>query len=135
MKRLIHASAASWSPLLVALVLAARISSAQGTAHPSATRPSDTVTADGASGDPVAHMVPGLFRGLTLTDAQKKSSDSVLAYYQWQVAKVNGMNQRLKRLALRHQEVDDLRLILTPEQEPTFDKNREEIRAKAMAPQ
>jgi hypothetical protein len=120
---------------LVAFLATASFASAQASAGGGGTRPSDTATSEAASSDPVARLMPGLFHDLTLTDGQKKSADSILAVYQWRVAKVTGMGPRLQRLDLRHKEVDDLRTILTPAQQPTFDKNREAIRARAMAPQ
>lgn len=122
----------SW---LIALMAAAPLAAAQGSTGAEHIRPSDTATSEAAGGDPVARIMPGLFHDLTLTDVQKKSADSILAVYQWRVAKVTGMGPRLQRLDLRHTEVDDLRTILTPAQQPTFDKNREAIRARAMAPQ
>jgi len=120
---------------LIALMTTASLASAQSPTGAAGTRPSDTATSEAAGGDPVARMMPGLFHDITLTDVQKKSADSILAAYQWKVAKITGMGPRLQRLDLRHKEVDDLRTILTPAQQPTFDKNREAIRARAMAPQ
>jgi hypothetical protein len=113
----------------------APLASAQGSTGAAGTRSNDTATSEAAGGDPVGRMMPGLFHDVTLTDAQKKSADSILAAHQWKVAKITGMSPRLRRLDLRHKEVDDLRTILTPAQQPTFDKNREGIRARAMAPQ
>jgi hypothetical protein len=75
-------------------------------------------------------MMEALFNGITLTDSQKKTADSIHAAYQWQIAKVVGTTPWIKRRDLRQKEVADLRGLLAPAQQPAFDKNLDAIRAR-----
>jgi Spy/CpxP family protein refolding chaperone len=77
-------------------------------------------------------MMAALFNGITLTDAQKKTSDSIHAAYQWQIAKVTGTTPWITRRDLRQKEMADLRGVLAPAQQPAFDKNLDAIRARMM---
>ena len=77
-------------------------------------------------------MMEALFNGITLTDVQKKSADSIHAAYQWQIAKVTGTTPWITRRDLRQKEMADLRAVLTPAQQPAFDKNLDAIRARMM---
>jgi hypothetical protein len=79
-----------------------------------------------------AQMMEALFNGITLTDAQKKTADSIHAAYQWQIAKVVGTTPWITRRNLRQKEVADLRGLLAPAQQPAFDKNLDAIRARMM---
>jgi hypothetical protein len=77
-------------------------------------------------------MMEALFNGITLTDAQKKTADSIHAAYGWQIAKVTGTTPWITRRDLRQKEMADLRGLLTPAQQPAFDKNLDAIRARMM---
>lgn len=79
-----------------------------------------------------ARMMEALFNGITLTDAQKKTADSIHAAYQWQIAKVTGTTPWITRRDLRQKEMADLRGVLAPAQQPAFDKNLDAIRARMM---
>lgn len=93
----------------------------------------DSANSTGRNGDPGARMMTALFRGITLTDTQRKSADSVHAAYQWQIAKVNGTTPWIARRNLRQKEMGDLRAVLTSDQQPAFDRNLDAIRARMMA--
>jgi hypothetical protein len=77
-------------------------------------------------------MMEALFNGITLTDAQKKTADSIHTAYGWQIAKVTGTTPWITRRDLRQKEMADLRGLLTPAQQPAFDKNLDAIRARMM---
>lgn len=90
----------------------------------------DSASSTGRNADPGARMMAALFRGITMTDAQKKSADSIHAAYQWQIAKVSTTTPWLARRALRQKEMGDLRAVLASDQQPTFDKNLDMIRSR-----
>ncbi len=92
----------------------------------------DSGRGGGRGGNPGARMIEALFNGITLTDAQKKTADSIHAAYQWQIAKVNGTTPWITRRDLRQKEMGDLRGLLAPAQQPAFDKNLDAIRARMM---
>jgi Spy/CpxP family protein refolding chaperone len=104
---------------------------AQGT--PGSTAGADSGRGGGRGGNPGARMMEALFNGITLTDAQKKTADSIHAAYQWQIAKVTGTTPWITRRDLRQKEMADLRGVLVPAQQPAFDKNLDAIRARMMA--
>lgn len=70
-----------------------------------------------------------LFNGITLTSQQQAKVDSVEAAYQprmRQLFQAGGMRDsttRAQMATLREQENRDLRAVLTPQQQPIFDKN------------
>ena len=86
----------------------------------------------GGRGGNGERMMEALFNGITLTDAQKKTADSIHAAYGWQIAKVTGTTPWITRRDLRQKEMADLRGLLTPAQQPAFDKNLDAIRARMM---
>jgi hypothetical protein len=116
--------------MFVVTAAAAPAVSAQGT--PGSTAGADSGRGGGRGGNGGARMMEALFNGITLTDAQKKSADSIHAAYQWQIAKVNGTTPWIARRDLRQKEMADLRGMLAPAQQPAFDKNLDAIRARMM---
>jgi Spy/CpxP family protein refolding chaperone len=86
----------------------------------------------GGRGGNGERMMEALFNGITLTDAQKKTADSIHTAYGWQIAKVTGTTPWITRRDLRQKEMADLRGLLTPAQQPAFDKNLDAIRARMM---
>jgi Spy/CpxP family protein refolding chaperone len=70
-----------------------------------------------------------LFNGITLTTQQQAKVDSIEAAYQprmRQLFQSGGMQDsttRAQMATLREQENRDLRAVLTPQQQPIFDKN------------
>lgn len=92
----------------------------------------DSGRGGGRGGNGGERMMGALFNGITLTDAQKKTADSIHAAYQWQIAKVTGTTPWITRRDLRQKEMADLRGLLAPAQQPAFDKNLDAIRARMM---
>ena len=92
----------------------------------------DSGRGGGHGGNNGARMMEALFNGITLTDAQKKTADSIHAAYQWQIAKVTGTTPWITRRDLRQKEMADLRGVLAAAQQPAFDKNLDAIRARMM---
>jgi Spy/CpxP family protein refolding chaperone len=92
----------------------------------------DSGRGGGGRGGNGARMMEALFNGITLTDAQKKTADSIHTAYGWQIAKVTGTTPWITRRDLRQKEMADLRGLLTPAQQPAFDKNLDAIRARMM---
>jgi Spy/CpxP family protein refolding chaperone len=115
--------------MLVVTAAAAPAAFAQGT--PGGAGP-DSGRGGGRGGNSGARMMEVLFNGITMTDAQKKAADSVHAAYQWQISKVTGTTPWITRRDLRQKEMADLRAVLTPAQQPAFDKNLDAIRSRMM---
>ena len=80
-----------------------------------------------------------LLQGVTLTDAQKQSVDSIQAAFR---AKMPAMTPgqpmdstaRAQRMALMQDQYAAVRKVLTPEQQTTFDKNLADMRANMGRP-
>ena len=80
-----------------------------------------------------------LMQGITLTDAQKASVDSIGQVYRAQMPPMQqgtppDSATRAKMMAVRQQQFAAVRAVLTPDQQKTFDKNLEEMRANASKP-
>jgi len=80
-----------------------------------------------------------LMQGITLTDAQKASVDSIGQVYRAQMPPMQqgtppDSATRAKMMAVRQQQYAAVRAVLTPDQQKTFDKNLEEMRANAAKP-
>ena len=85
-------------------------------------------------------MTGMLFKDITLTNAQKTQTDSIMAAYRPQMQALGPMRggegappdsaSMAKRRELMSKEYADLRKVLTPEQQTTFDKNVAEMREK-----
>jgi Spy/CpxP family protein refolding chaperone len=126
------------SACIVAAAAVAPVASAQGTpgsagGNTGSNAGSDSSSPRGRGGNPGARMMEALFQGITMTDVQKKSADSIHAAYQWQIAKVNGTTPWIARRDLRQKEMADLRAVLAPAQQPAFDKNLDALRARMMS--
>ena len=115
--------------MCLATAAAAPAAFAQGTPGSAG---ADSGRGGGRGGNQGARMMEALFNGITMTDAQKKTADSVHAAYQWQISKVTGTTPWITRRDLRQKEMADLRAVLTPAQQPAFDKNLDAIRARMM---
>jgi Spy/CpxP family protein refolding chaperone len=115
--------------MLLATAAAAPSAFAQGTPGSAG---ADSGRGGGRGGNPGARMMEVLFSGITMTDVQKKTADSIHAAYQWQISKVTGTTPWITRRDLRQKEMADLRAVLTPAQQPAFDKNLDAIRSRMM---
>jgi Spy/CpxP family protein refolding chaperone len=84
------------------------------------------------SGGGRGRMVTALFEGITLADAQQKSVDSIRAVYQPQMEQLRGQGpgSRPQMRDLMQKQTADLRSVLTADQQATFDKNRDAMRAR-----
>ena len=79
-------------------------------------------------------MMEVLFKDITLTADQQKKVDSVVAAYRAQMPQMTpgtppSEEDRAKRRELQTKQQADLRALLTTEQQTTFDKNVEAMRA------
>lgn len=80
-----------------------------------------------------------LMQGITLTEKQQASVDSIEAAYRSQMPPMQ-QGQRpdsatmAKMREVRQKEYADVRKVLTPDQQKTFDKNVEDMRAQAARP-
>jgi hypothetical protein len=79
-----------------------------------------------------ARMRAALFEGISLTGTEQKAIDSVWASYQPQVDSLRnqGPNGRRPLRDLHQREFADLRAILSPDQQGTFDTNVQAMRAR-----
>jgi Spy/CpxP family protein refolding chaperone len=86
----------------------------------------------GRKGGGGGQMMTALFQGITLTDVQQKSVDSVKAVYQPQMEQLRGQGpaSRSQMRDLRQRQIADFRSILTSEQQSAFDKNVDAMRAR-----
>ena len=76
-------------------------------------------------------MMAAMFEGITLSDVQKKSVDSIRTSYQPQMAQLRSQlpGSRPQMHDLMQKETADFRNVLTPDQQTTFDKNVAAMRA------
>ena len=86
--------------------------------------------AGGPGGGRGGRGMQALFEGITLTDAQKKSIDSIQTAFQ---AKREAAAPEDRR-ALMQQQRDAVRGLLTEEQKKTYDANFEKMRANMQRP-
>jgi len=76
-----------------------------------------------------------LFKDITLTPAQQTKIDSIQAHYREQMPSFtpgsppDSATRERVRAIFRH-ELDDFRAVLTPDQQSTFDRNMEAMRAR-----
>lgn len=86
----------------------------------------------GRKGGGGGQMMTALFQGITLTDAQQKSVDSVKAAYQPQMEQLRGQGpaSRSQMRDLRQRQIADFRSILTSDQQSAFDKNVDAMRSR-----
>ncbi|HEX5408507.1 MAG TPA: hypothetical protein VFW89_01925 [Gemmatimonadaceae bacterium] len=82
-----------------------------------------------------ARMMDQLLKGIELSSAQKASVDSIQTSYQSQMPAFTpgsppDSNARAQRRQLMQKETADIRNVLTPDQQKTFDKNLEDMRSR-----
>ena len=82
-----------------------------------------------------ARMMEQLLKGIELSSAQKASVDSIQTSYQSQMPAFTpgsppDSNARAQRRQLMQKETADIRNVLTPDQQKTFDKNLEDMRSR-----
>ena len=80
-----------------------------------------------------------LMQGITLTDAQKASVDSIGQAFRAQMPPMQqgtppDSATRAKMMEVRQKQYAAIRTVLTPDQQKTFDKNVEEMRANMTRP-
>jgi Spy/CpxP family protein refolding chaperone len=81
--------------------------------------------AGGQGGQGRGRMTQMLFEGITLTEAQTKSRDSIVTVYREKMMAAQGEERR----TIGQDQRKALRGILTPEQQKTFDANVEKLPA------
>jgi Spy/CpxP family protein refolding chaperone len=86
----------------------------------------------GGGGGGGGRMMTALFDGITLTDAERKTVDSIRSSYQPQMEQLRsqGQGSRPQMRDLMQKEMADFRGALTPDQQSAFDKNREAMQAR-----
>lgn len=82
----------------------------------------------GGGGGRGGRMMTALFQGITLTDAQQKQVDSIRTAYRPQMQSAG--QDRAARRDLMQKQTADLRTVLTPDQQTTFDKNMADMRSR-----
>jgi Spy/CpxP family protein refolding chaperone len=119
-RRFLHVALAVLAGAFVVVVLAPPLS-AQGAPG-----------GGGRQGGGGGRMMTALFQGITLTTAQQTSVDSVKKAYQSQMDQLRGQGPagRSQMRDLRQRQIADFRSILTSDQQPTFDKNVDAMRAR-----
>jgi Spy/CpxP family protein refolding chaperone len=75
-------------------------------------------------------MMTALFEGITLTDAERKSIDSIRTSYQSQMQQARSSGDRSQMRDLMQKQTGDFRNVLTPDQQTTFDKNLATLRSR-----
>jgi Spy/CpxP family protein refolding chaperone len=93
------------------------------------------VAQGGGGGDGGQRLQTALFQGITLSDAQKTKVDSIAGAYRASMSGVTpgpdmSAADRQKMRDSRQHEMADLRSVLTPDQQPTFDQNVSQIRSR-----
>jgi Spy/CpxP family protein refolding chaperone len=71
-----------------------------------------------------------LFRGITATTEQRSQFKAIRAKYAPQYKAARANHDRATLRTLRQQQLDEVRGVLTPEQQTTFDANRAALRAR-----
>ena len=93
----------------------------------------------GGGGGRGARMMEQLMQGITLTDKQKASVDSISQAYRAQMPPFTPGQQpdsasRAKRAEVMQKQTAAIRGVLTPDQQKVFDKNVEDMKANAGRP-
>lgn len=93
----------------------------------------------GGGGQGRGRQMEMLMQGITLTDAQKASVDSIGQAYRAQMPPMQqgtppDSATRAKRMEVMQQQFKAVRAVLTPEQQKVFDKNLEDMRANMGRP-
>jgi Spy/CpxP family protein refolding chaperone len=100
------------------------LSAAVAHAQPVTKDPAGQPPAGGGQGRGAGRMQM-LFEGITLTEAQTKSRDSISAAFREKMQGAQGEDRR----AIMQDQQKAIRAILTPEQQKTYDANVEKMRA------
>ena len=84
-------------------------------------------------------QMEALMQGITLTDAQKASVDSITQAYRAQMPAMTpgqppDSATRAKRMEIMEKQIADVRAVLTKEQQAIFDKNVETMRQNMARP-
>ena len=95
--------------------------------------------AQGGGGQGRGRQMEMLMQGITLSDAQKASVDSIGQVYRAQMPPTQqgtppDSATRAKRMEVMQKQVTAVRAVLTPEQQKVFDKNLEDMRANMARP-
>ena len=116
-----------------ALAVAALLggAAAVATAQQSTTPPAQQGAVQGRGN----RMKEMLLQGITLTEAQQKQIEEISAKYRAQMPAYTpgtppSPEDRAKRRELMQKQQADIRALLTPDQQKTFDANIEEMRAR-----
>ncbi len=93
----------------------------------------------GGGGQGRGRQMEMLMQGITLTDAQKASVDSIGQVYRAQMPPMQqgtppDSATRAKRMEVMQKQTAAVRAVLTPEQQKVFDKNLEDMRANMARP-
>ena len=95
--------------------------------------------AQGGGGQGRGRQMEMLMQGITLTDAQKASVDSIGQVYRAQMPPMQqgtppDSATRAKRMEVMQKQSAAVRAVLTAEQQKVFDKNLEDMRANMARP-
>ena len=95
--------------------------------------------AQGGGGQGRGRQMEMLMQGITLSDAQKASVDSIGQVYRAQMPPTQQGTPpdsaiRAKRMEVMQKQFAAVRGVLTPEQQKVFDKNLEDMRANMARP-
>lgn len=93
----------------------------------------------GGGGQGRGRQMEMLMQGITLTDAQKASVDSIAQVFRAQMPPMQqgtppDSATRAKRMEVMQKQFASVRTVLTAEQQKVFDKNLEEMRANMGRP-
>jgi Spy/CpxP family protein refolding chaperone len=93
----------------------------------------------GGGGQGRGRQMEMLMQGITLSDAQKASVDSIGQVYRAQMPPMQqgtppDSATRAKRMEVMQQQLKAVRAVLTPDQQKVFDKNLEDMRANMGRP-
>jgi len=80
---------------------------------------------------PHRHFAHRLFHGVNLTDAEKTQIRAIHQKYEPQIKTARQSGDKSTIRSLRTQQLDEMRGVLTPDQQTTFDTNRAALRAHA----
>ncbi|NUO61997.1 MAG: hypothetical protein HOQ11_01675 [Gemmatimonadaceae bacterium] len=87
----------------------------------------------GGGGDRMQQMQQMLFNGITLTSAQQAQIDSIQARHRGDMQGLDPRNNpgdRDKMRQLMQSRMDEIRAVLTPDQQAVFDRNVADMRAR-----
>ena len=115
------------SALALAVAVAMPATSRAQQASPESTTPSTSTTATAHR----HHFGRRLFKGVNLTAAEKTQIRAIHEKYKAQIKTARQSSDKATTRSLRTQQLDEMRGVLTPDQQTTFDANRAALRARA----